>query len=210
MYIPASFREDDPDELRALMRAHSFGTLVSVLDGAPFATHLPFLVDGEGDGPTVLRAHLARANPQWRAWEHGGEGEVLAIFTGPHAYVSPTWYAEPGPAVPTWNYTAVHAYGEPRLMSDDELRRSLADMVAVYEAGRDPVYSMDTLPEEFVAARVGHGTVGIEIAVTRLEGKAKLSQNRPDADRRSVIAALRAQSTPDAHATAAAMERALS
>ncbi len=111
MYVPGHFRVDDPETLRAFMRAHAFATLVTVVDGAPFATHVPFLVDdakgGEEAAGLVLRAHVARANPQWRTLE---EQDALVIFSGPHAYVSPAWYGA-AESVPTWNYTAVHAYG---------------------------------------------------------------------------------------------------
>ena len=113
MYIPKSFQVTDPEVLAAFIRAHSFATLVSAVDGTPFATHLPLLLD-QG----TLLGHVARANPHWQAFD--GQREALAIFHGPHAYISPTWYAT-GPAVPTWNYAAVHVYGAPRLIEGEAL-----------------------------------------------------------------------------------------
>src|SRR5258707_15799301 len=115
MYIPKAFREDDSKTLHAFMREYSFATLVTQQEGMPFASHLPFLLDA-GQGPYgTLLAHMARANPQWHALDSAQE--VLIIFQGPHAYISPSWY-EVELSVPTWNYAAVHAYGVPRIIDD--------------------------------------------------------------------------------------------
>src|SRR5438105_8078807 len=111
MYIPAAFRESRPEALHALIRAHSFGTLISVVDSELFATHMPFLLDADRGRNGTLVGHLARPNPHW----HSFGSLALAIFQGPHAYVSPSWYAT-DQAVPTWNYTAVHAYGVPLIV----------------------------------------------------------------------------------------------
>lgn len=201
MYIPAPFREDDLPTLHALMRRHSFATLVTVHEGRPFATHLPFLLDA-GRGPLgTLRAHLARANPQWQGLEDGGE--VLVIFQGPHAYVSPSWY-ETQPNVPTWNYVAVHAYGPTRLLNDEELAETLRQTVSEYETPQPQPWTIDALPDEYVR-KMSRAIVGFEIALTRLEGKAKMSQNKPVGDRRGVIAALQAAGDPDSLAVAAWM-----
>src|SRR5579884_840207 len=115
MYIPKHFAVHDPAWIRAFIDEYRFATLVTLADGEPFATHLPLLYE-PGAGPNgLLRGHMARANPHWKSFE----GSIqLAIFTGPHAYVSPTWYETAGPAVPTWNYTAVHAYGKARVVDE--------------------------------------------------------------------------------------------
>jgi transcriptional regulator len=200
VYVPAHFRIDDSLVLRAFMRAHAFATLVTVVDGAPFATHLPLLVDGEGDA-FVLRGHVARANPQWRTLE---EQDALAIFSGPHAYVSPAWYTVEQ-SVPTWNYTTVHALGRGRLLTEradvmDVLRR-LTDT----EEGRFArPWSMDRLTDDYVES-MRRAIVAFEIPVTRLEGKYKLSQNRGGADRDSVADALATSDDPAARGVAALM-----
>lgn len=203
MYVPSHFAETDVAALHRIMRAHGFATLVSVVDGAPFATHLPFLVD-PGPAPYgTLRAHMARANPHWRGFAAGGE--VLVVFQGPHAYVSPSWYATRDKVVPTWNYVAVHAYGVPKVIADPAALRTLVErLLAVHESGMDRPWKLDGQPAGFVAAML-KAVVGFEIPVSRLEGKAKLSQNRPPADRAGAIAGLKASADPLAQALAEAM-----
>jgi transcriptional regulator len=185
MYSPDHFRIDDPALLAEFMRRHSFATIVTHDGSVPHATHMPVLLR-ENRGPHgMLVSHMARANPQWRHFENGQE--ALVIFTGPHAYVSPSWYATQ-PAVPTWNYTAVHVYGRPRVVTDHEVfAEMLRELVEFYEAPREPRWSGE-MPAEF-RDRLMSGIVGVEIEITRIEGKFKLSQNRP-ADAPGVIAAL--------------------
>jgi len=165
------------------------------------ASHVPFVVDRDGDN-LHLHAHLARPNPQVRQLARGGE--VLAIFHGPHAYISPNWYGS-GPSVPTWNYIDVHAYGIVRLVEDgDWLRRLLRRLSERHEA-RSPVpWRMDELPESYVEGML-RGIIGLDISVTRLEGKYKLSQNRPASDRPRVIAALEDRGDADSQAVARLM-----
>lgn len=196
MYVPAAFEENDLAILHALMRQFSFATLITTADAAPFATHLPFLVDAGEGGLGVLRAHLARANPQWRHFT--GSAEALVIFQGPHSYISPGWY-EGQPAVPTWNYAAVHAYGVPRLLDDAETLGLLRASVAEY----DPAPEALDMPDEFVR-RMQRGLVGFELPVARLEGKRKMSQNKSEADREGVIAALSASEREDGRAALSA------
>jgi transcriptional regulator len=189
MYIPTAFRADDRSALYDLIDRHGFGTLVSVIDGTPFATHLPLLLDR---GRGVLLGHVARANPHWHAL--AGSAEALAIFHGPHAYVSPSWYA-PAPAVPTWNYAAVHVYGTPRLLDEAGLRDLVGRLVEQYESGRARPWTMD-LPEDYMGKML-RAIVGFEIPIERIEGKFKLSQNRSTEDRAGVIAALAAGSAEE-------------
>lgn len=199
MYTPATFEENDLALLHTLMRQFSFATLVTVAEGVPVATHLPFLLDTVRGGLGMLRAHMARANPQWQSFREGAE--ALVIFQGPHAYISPAWYVS-RPNVPTWNYAAVHAYGVPTLLNDDDTFALLRASVAHY----DPTPDALEMPDEYVR-RIQSGVVGFEIPITRLEGKRKMSQNKPDADRTGVIAALRASASPENLAVAAEMER---
>jgi transcriptional regulator len=185
MYSPAHFQVEDRDTLIAFMRRHSFATIVTHDGTQPHATHMPVLVR-ENEGTLV--SHMARANPQWRHFENGQE--VLVIFTGPHAYVSPAWYAAQ-PAVPTWNYTAVHAYGVPRIVSDHEhFAAMLRELIEFYEGPRADRWPGE-MPAEF-RDKLMAGIVGVEIEITRLEGKFKLSQNRSETDKAGVIGALSA------------------
>lgn len=202
MYIPAWHREENPAVLHALMREYAFATLVTTHDNAPFATHLPVLLDGDKGALGTLNAHIARANPQWHDFESGQE--ALAIFQGPHAYISPAWYDAPL-SVPTWNYAVVHAYGVPRLLDDDALYRTLARLVETFESPREAPWPFD-LPDDFTQ-KMMRGIVGFEIEITRLEGKLKLSQNRSETDQNRVIAALRQTEDPLNIATAAWMEK---
>jgi transcriptional regulator len=198
VYIPDAFRQDSPEGLHAFVRHHSFGTLVTAApDSAgivvPTANHLPFLLDTTRGPKGVLRAHLARANPQWRLFRP--DQEVLVIFTGPHAFVSSAWYEHPAEMVPTWNFTAVHAYGQPRLVDQDTAAfELLRDLMAVYQPESAPP-AVDP-PDEALRTRV-RGIVAFEVEVTRWEGKFKLSQNRTPTDRRRVREALANRGTPD-------------
>jgi transcriptional regulator len=202
MYIPAAFREDNLPYLHDLMRRHPFATLVTVQEGAPFASHVPVLLDAATGERGVLRTHLARSNPQAEALTEGAE--ALVIFHGPHAYLSPTWY-ETQPSVPTWNYAVVHACGTPRVLTDAELRALLVGLSDYFEDGQAEPWRAALLPDEYMTKML-RGIVGFEIAITRLEGKCKMSQNKSEADRRSAIARLYAAGDPESTATAAMME----
>ena len=177
MYVPKHFAVEDRGALDAVIRANLFGLLVGELEGSPFATHLPFLLDGDR-----LLSHFARGNPHWKSID--GQTEMLAVFSGPHAYVSPRWY-ESEQAVPTWNYTAVHVYGAPRVIEDVGQVRELLDRLVVEYEG--DAWSLEGQEADFTD-RMSRGIVAFEMPIERIEGKFKLSQNRPDGDRRRVIA----------------------
>ncbi len=207
MYVPEVFSLDAA-AAGALVRDNSFGLLVTVsAQGLPQASHLPFLFEetaGEPQGR--LLGHMARANPQWHdlAALAASEGEALVVFQGAHGYVSPSWYA-PGPAVPTWNYLAVHLYGRPRILeAEPEVERLLGRLVAEYEAGAADPWSQDGQDAKYLA-RMRRGIVAFEIPIARLEAKAKLSQNKSAADRRRVIAALEKAQDPGSRLLAAEM-----
>lgn len=179
MYVPKHFAVEDRDALDAVIHDNPFGLLVGELEGSPFATHLPFLLDGDR-----LLSHFARGNPHWKSVD--GRTEMLAVFSGPHAYVSPRWY-EAGQAVPTWNYVAVHAYGAPRVIEDaGQLRELLDRLVTEYEGA---AWSLDGQDADFTD-RMSRGIVAFEMPIERIEGKFKLSQNRAVEDRRRVITEL--------------------
>lgn len=204
MYVPPAFAEDDRETLFALIRRYDFALLLTVVDGAPFGSHLPFMLDaGRGEHGTLL-AHMARANPHWRSFD--GKAEALVVFQGPHAYVSPGWYDPANNAVPTWNYAVVHAYGTPRIIDGAAAVRAQQErMVAHYEAAMPEPWRLDSQPADYVAGML-RGIVAFEIPVRRLEGKFKLNQNHPPANRRGAIAGLKAQGDPLALATAELME----
>jgi transcriptional regulator len=191
MYIPAAFRESRLEVLHALIREHSFATLVSQLeDGELFATHMPFLLEASRGESGTLLGHMARANPHWRAFSSGGR-QALVIFEGPHAYISPNWYTS-GQAVPTWNYSAVHAYGRPRLTEDPQrVRELLESTVQTFESGLPEQWTTGRVSEEYIAG-LARGIVAFEVPIDRLEGKRKLGQNRPLADAEGAAAGLHA------------------
>lgn len=205
MYIPKHFDTSEPVWCHALIRAESFATLVTQdKAGAPFVTHLPFLLDPKRGPLGTLLGHMARPNPQWRAFASGRP--ALVVFQGPHAYVSPSWY-EVHPAVPTWNYVAVHAYGMPAVIENQaRVKALLGRLTETHEAGRPSPWRIESLAPEYVDAMI-RGIVAFEIPIDRLEGKAKLSQNRGAADQRHVREALAASGDPLAIAVAELMAR---
>jgi transcriptional regulator len=199
MYIPAAFRETRLDVLHGLIREHSFATLISQVDGQLFATHMPFLLDPSRGANGTLRGHMARANPHWQSFANL-EQEALVVFQGPHAYISPSWYLAEQ-AVPTWNYSVVHAYGTPTLISEwPQVRRLLEDTVTTFEASLPEQWSTARPGEDYIT-RLAQGIVAFEVPVSRLEGKRKLSQNRPS-DIQSAAAGLRAHGDATGQAVA--------
>jgi transcriptional regulator len=192
MYIPPHFAEQRLDVLHELMTSHAFTTLITRGEGGLIASHVPvLLLPTEGEFGT-LQLHLAKPNPQCDDLASGVE--ALAIFQGPHGYVSPTWYANAA-LVPTWNYVAVHAYGTPRVMTDESLRDHLDALAATYEATRAEAWDSGKLPGD-VFEKLRRAIVGFEIPITRLEGKWKLGQNRTSADRIGAIQGLRSTGAP--------------
>ena len=203
MYIPKQFQITDTAWCHALMRAQSFAAMITADDaGVPFATHLPILVDPARGPLGTLRGHVARANPHWRYLSAGRP--TLVIFAGAHAYVSPSWYAT-HPSVPTWNYVAVHATGTGALVEDPEpVKTLLADLVRTYESSGPTAWSLEGLPADYLAG-MQRGIVAFEIPIERLEGKAKLSQNRDAVDQARTRETLAAADDPLARAVAALM-----
>jgi transcriptional regulator len=193
MYVPPSNAEHRPGVLWDFIEAHPLGALVTASADGLFATHLPLVLHRGRGLHGVLEGHVARANPHHR--REPAAGEALVIFPGPDAYVSPSWYpakAEHGRVVPTWNYVAVHAYGALRFVEDPAfLRRHLEELTARHEAGRERPWAVDDAPAEYVAG-LERAIVGVEIEIARMEGKWKMSQNRPAADIDGVVRGLAA------------------
>ena len=194
VYIPSHFAEPRREVLTDFIRDHNFGILVTAGAGGMIASHIPFLYDAE-DGPNgTLWAHLARGNQQLK--DLGAGQEALAIFEGPHGYITPRWYAT-HPAVPTWNYSIVHAYGTAEPIEDVvELERLVARLADRHEAGAETPWRLADQPEKYRQGML-RGISGFAIRVTRLEGKFKLSQNRDATDRARVIAGLRAEGSTE-------------
>ena len=202
VYLPKHFTETRSAELAGLMQRYSFATIVTQGDGGLIASQLPFMYRAEEGPHGTLLCHLAKPNPQVDDLRAGRE--VLVIFSGPHAYVSPSWYAT-RPAVPTWNYAAVHAYGTPQPIEEpDALIRLVGALSEIYEGGRKAPWRLADEPADYVEGMV-RGIIGFAIPVTRLEGKYKLNQNRSATDRQRVVAALREESDTLAHDVAALM-----
>ena len=197
MYLPKHFEESRPEVLQGLIESHPLATVVTLgVDGLA-ANHFP-LQWGAGGGRAgalgVLRGHVARANPVWQAEASGlGGTETLAIFQGPQGYISPSWYPgkqEHGKAVPTWNYCVVHAYGELRVIDDaDWVRRQVGDLTTQQEAGFAAPWAVDDAPADYIE-RMLKGIVGVELVISRWQGKWKMSQNQPADNRAGVVQAL--------------------
>ncbi|UXH46478.1 FMN-binding negative transcriptional regulator [Rossellomorea vietnamensis] len=198
MYIPKDFKITDQSVAYKIIQDHSFATLFSQHDGKPVATHLPLLLNKE---KTHLYGHFARPNPQWKEIE---QQTVLAVFHGPHCYISPSWY-ETNQTVPTWNYVSVHVYGEVELVEDDhELVESLHELVSTFEAP-DSSYSLGNLDPALIAG-MSKGVQGFKININQMEGKAKLSQNHSTERQGRVIRELEQKPTTDEQQIAAWMK----
>lgn len=194
MYVPNHFKEDDTGTLQQYIRDYGFGLLVVADDSGIEANHVPFLLSSEEDGTLgQLQCHLARNNPVWQRMQHGAR--VLAVFQGPNAYISPSWYAtkaETERVVPTWNYLAVHAEGSARIVEDPNwLKSHLHRLTDHHEAGMENPWSVDDAPMDFTE-RLVQAIVGVEIEIETLTGKLKASQNQPEKNQAGVKAGLEA------------------
>jgi transcriptional regulator len=188
MYTPSPFRESRRDELHAFIRSHPLALLVSSSQNGPIANLIPFILRQSDNGRDVLQCHVARANDQWK--ELDGQS-VLVIFQGSNTYVSPSFYAtrqQTGKVVPTWNFAMVQVRGRARLQPEEWLARQIRELTHSQEASRPQPWAVEDAPADYVQSQLRH-IVGIEIEVEVLEGKWKVSQNQPEANRRSVAAA---------------------
>jgi transcriptional regulator len=202
LYVPRAFRVDERASVHALIDEHPFATLITPASPEPFVSHVPLLRDRDGAG-LVLLGHFARANPHW---ENAASTASIAIFHGPHAYVSPTWYEDPANAVPTWNFATVHVQGRLELLSStQDAERVLRALVERFEGADESAwrFSMQGRPREAMVSNI----VAFRIVADRIGGKFKLSQNRTPADRRRVVDALDASVHAESRATADWMRR---
>jgi transcriptional regulator len=203
LYRPAAFASDDQAAIARLLDEHPFATLITAGAGEPQISHLPLLHQSGPAPHGSLIGHMARANPHW---SHFGSGASLAIFHGPHAYVSPSWYAQPATQVPTWNYAVVHVHGRAEIVADRAATlATLQQMVARFEGGRAAPWRLQ--PEGARLDAMVGAIVAFRIEIERIDAKFKLSQNKDEEDRRRVASALRNEAYADATATAAWMDR---
>jgi transcriptional regulator len=191
MYIhPINSCEDEP-EIIEFIQKNAFATLVTQVNGRPWATHIPLVFHRDTTGTPTLSGHIAKANPQWRSIAE--QEQVLVIFQGPHAYISSSWYQQEN--VPTWNYLAIHVYGKARIIEGEELMDHLRSLVDVYESGRPQRISIETMSESYVQSQA-RALVGLEIRIEEVMASAKLSQNRDDIDYQNIINRLEESSLP--------------
>jgi transcriptional regulator len=204
MYTPSQFTTNDLSWLDWFAEQFPFGTLISQVEGAPFATHLPVLYRREND-QAILTGHWARPNAQWRGIE---DQQVLFMFQGPHTYVSPRWYADTPKQVPTWNYVAAHVYGKIRLVEGgEELERIVVSLADRFETGAETPWRLaDADPANRARLK---GIVGFELRSDSVQIKLKLNQNHPAANVQGVITGLRATGSPEAAAVADLMQKEL-
>lgn len=200
VYQPPHFVEADRDTLHALLRAHPLGLLISCGEDGPVADPVPFLLDADVGAHGRLRAHVARANPHWKLIAAQPESPVLVVFQGANSYITPSWYAtkqETGKVVPTWNYATVQVRGAARTVEDTAwLAQQIRELTATHEAARTEPWQVEDAPERYIEAQM-KGIVGIEIDITEITGKWKVSQNRPVADRLGVAEGLEGSNMAD-------------
>lgn len=196
MYVPPAFKDDDIENIRATIKSARLATLVTATADGLIATPLPLCLREDEGERGVIYGHVAKANPQWRL---PPTGEALAIFSGAEAYVTPSWYQtkqETGKVVPTWNYVAVHAYGPVEFFQDPQrLLEAVTMLTNIYEHPREDPWQVTDAPDDYIASQL-KGIVGVRIPVTRYEGKRKMSQNRPEADRAGVARGLAESARP--------------
>jgi transcriptional regulator len=203
IYRPPSFAARDATATEQAIHDYPFATLITAREPEPQISHLPLLFHAAPPPNGILIGHMARANPHWRLF---GEGSTMAVFQAAHAYVSPSWYYEPEKAVPTWNYAVVHVHGQVELVEDRAATLAiLEEMIDRFESGRTAPWRLQLVGRELDA--MVNAIVAFRLAIERVDTKLKLSQNRSAVDRQRVVAALRAEDSPDASATADWMQR---
>ncbi len=182
MYIHRLNSWKNEPEIIEFIRKNAFATLVTQVEGKPWATHLPFILSENPKGGAILSGHIAKANPQWK--ELSEDADALVIFQGPHAYISSSWYNHEN--VPTWNYLAVHIYGKIRIIEGEELMDHLKSLVDIYEEGRQNRVRVETMTPAYVESQL-KALVGFEVKIEDVHASAKLSQNRDDKNYQNII-----------------------
>jgi transcriptional regulator len=198
MYIPDIYKNENPEEINHFIQKNSFGILVNQVDGKLWATHIPLELDLNEAGRQVLYGHISKENPQWKSFT--SDGKILAIFSGAHSYISPSWYEHEN--VPTWNYVAVHVYGTIKIIEGEALLSSLKKLVDKYESNSENPISIENLSEKTM--RQTRGIVAFEIEIDEIQAVNKLSQNRDDKDYQNIISEL--EKTGETNSVAVAKE----
>lgn len=202
MYVPKYYKVDNLDEVKDFISANGFATLISQVEGRLWATHIPLMLDTDPQGNSILTGHLSKANKQWKNFN--ASDEVLAVFIGPHAYISSSWYDHEN--VPTWNYVAVHVYGRIRIVEGDLLMDQLSKMVDKYETGLKNPVNLRTMSKDYLKQEI-KGLVGIEIEITEIQAASKLSQNRDEKNYDRILAGLAHKGDRDSMIMAELMKR---
>jgi transcriptional regulator len=202
MYIPKLFNNEDSAEISDFINQNSFAILINQVNNRPWGTHIPLLLEIDEAGNQFLFGHISKANEQWKTLN--SEHEVLAIFSGPNTYISSSWYNHEN--VPTWNYTAVHAYGKATILTDEELYDQLGKMMRKYEANSSKPKVFEKIPLELIRTEM-KGIVGIRIAITEIQAVEKLSQNRDVANHKLIVEELEKSTDYQAQQVAKEMKR---
>jgi transcriptional regulator len=201
MYIPDLYKNEDKEAIRTFLKANAFGILINQTNGKLCATHIPLELDNNRNGEQVLMGHISKENPQWTAFE--SDDQVLAVFTGPHAYISSSWYDHEN--VPTWNYSAVHVYGKIKIIEGNAVIDSLTKLVDKYEQNsKCPVRVADLSKKTMMQAR---GIVAFEIKIEEIQAQTKMSQNRDDKNYSNIISELEKTESPQSMAVAKEMAK---
>ncbi|MFJ8067214.1 FMN-binding negative transcriptional regulator [Psychrobacillus sp. NPDC096426] len=201
MYIPKYFKVTNINEIIEFMESNSFATIVTTKKGKPIASHLPLGLHKHGED-YYLTGHMAYGNPQWRTFETGDD--VLVIFQGPHGYISSSWYEHEN--VPTWNYQAVHVYGQASILGEEELKQDLSELLEKYEKQRENPVLWDKLSPQLLESQI-KGIVGFKIKVQEVQAAYKLSQNRNEEDYHNIVEKLQEEENLNSHQLAEVMEK---
>jgi len=202
MYIPKFFKVHDIEKVKDFIQKNSFGILINQVDGKPWATHIPLVLETKNANESILFGHIAKANKQWQAFQEGHE--VLVIFQGPHAYISSSWYDHEN--VPTWNYAAVHVYGKIRIVDNNTLYEHLSKLVDKYETGNENPVQVSAMSANMLEKQMS-AIVGFEIQITEIQAAEKLSQNRDEKNYSNIIAELEKNGDRDSMEIAEAMKK---
>ena len=199
MYIPEIYKNNNPEEIKAFLEQNSFGILVNLTDGKLWATHIPMEFETNENGKQILFGHLAKNNPQWKSFIHNNE--ILAIFSGPQSYISPSWYDHEN--VPTWNYIAVHVYGTIKIVEGERLIEILKKQIDKYEKNSENPVKIENLSRETM--KEAQGVIAFEIEINDIQAVKKMSQNRDDKNYENIIVELKKTTKPAENAVAETM-----
>ncbi|MFV7236842.1 FMN-binding negative transcriptional regulator [Flavobacterium sp. ZB4R12] len=201
MYTPDIYKNENQEEIRKFLQENSFGILINQTNGKLWATHIPLELDTNKDGKEILHGHIAKENPQWKGF--ADNDQVLAIFSGPHSYISSSWYDHEN--VPTWNYIAVHVYGKIKIIEGDAVIESLKKLVDKYEQNSENPIRVEDLSEKTMMQT--RGIVAFEIEITAIQATKKMSQNRDDKNYQNIISELEKTNTNQSIAVANEMKK---